>query len=222
MDACMKISCTASAKRGAIVLSQGEATMSTEAPTGESLTHAEIDAALRAMSAADWARARSLARVRAASVPGLEAADLLQEALVELLASQRVWRRGVPPLVTLKVAMHSIASNYKNREAEGPIDRFALVDVGAGKCPGEDGAPREVEAVDRRSPERIADARSEMAMLEALVAGDEDAQMVLLAWGEGLRGQPAVEEIGFDMKRYDAARKRLMRLLTTAKEGGTK
>ena len=49
--------------------------------------------------------------------------------------------------------------------------------------------------------------------IEKLVADDEDAQMVLMAWSEGIRGKAAAEDLGFDMKRYDAARKRLERKL---------
>ena len=43
----------------------------------------------------------------------MTAEDLLQETLTDLLGEERTWQRGVHPLVTLKVAMHSVASNAK-------------------------------------------------------------------------------------------------------------
>jgi len=37
--------------------------------------------------------------------------------------------------------------------------------------------------------------------------------LVVLAWADGLRGAEAREELGWDEKRYDAARNRLQRRL---------
>lgn len=176
----------------------------------ESLSTAEVDAALRAMSAADWERALRLARFRAAGLPDWTGESLLSEALVKLMAGERVWRRDVQPLVTLANVMHSLASNDRKKQAGAPIDRFVTVDVGAGT---EEGETQGVTAPDDRSPMVIADARSQLAAIEQLVADDEDAQMVLMAWCEGLRGKEAASDLGFEMNRYEAARKRLERKL---------
>ena len=46
-----------------------------------------------------------------------------------------------------------------------------------------------------------------------LVAGDEDLEMLVMAWADGLRGEVAAQELGWDKKRYEAARKRLERRL---------
>lgn len=181
-------------------------------PPSDRLSHAEVDSQLRAMSGADWARALSLARMRAAGLTDWTGETLLAEALVKLLEGDRVWQPGVPPLVTLKVVMHSIASNIRKKEANAPIDQFLTVEVGAGDS-NEDDMPQGVPAVDCRTPEQIVDARSQLAAIEKLVAGDEDAEMILMAWSEGLRGKQAAEDLGFDMKRYDAARQRLLRRL---------
>lgn len=179
-------------------------------PDGLSLT--EVDAALRTLSPADWERALRLARFRAGGLSDWTGESLLSEALAKLLSGERVWRRGVSALQTLKNVLHSLASNDRKKQAGAPIDRFATVDVGAGGDEGEELSPG-VIAVDLRTPEIIADGRSQLAALERLVADDEDAQMVLLAWSEGIRGKAAAEDLGFDMKRYDAARKRLERKL---------
>jgi hypothetical protein len=186
--------------------------MSSPPPADDCLSLAEVDAALRALSPADWERALRLARFRAGGLADWTGESLLSEALAKLLAGERVWRRGVSALQTLKNVLHSLASNDRKKQTGAPIDRFATVDVGAGGTEDEDHMPG-VIAVDDRSPESIVDGRSQLVAIEKLVADDEDAQMVLMAWSEGIRGKAAAEDLGFDMKRYDAARKRLERKL---------
>ena len=180
----------------------------------DSLSLPEVEVALRALSPADWERALRLARFRVGGLADWTGESLLSEALAKLLAGERVWRRGVSALQTLKNVLHSLASNDRKKQTGAPIDRFATVDVGVGDAEDEDHVPG-VVAIDDRSPERIVAGRSQLAAIENLVADDEDAQMVLMAWSEGIRGKAAAEDLGFDMKRYDAARKRLERKLET-------
>ena len=184
--------------------------MSLSPHADDSLSLTEVDAALRMLSPADWERALRLARFRAGGLTDWTGESLLSEALAKLLSGERVWRRGVSALQTLKNVLHSLASNDRKKQAGAPIDRFATVDVGAG---GDEELSPGVTAIDLRTPESITDGRSQLTALEKLVADDEDAQMVLLAWSEGIRGKAAAEDLGFDMKRYDAARKRLERKL---------
>lgn len=186
--------------------------MTSPPPPDDCLSSAEVDVALRSLSPADWERALRLARFRASGLADWTQESLLAEALTKLLAGERVWKRGVSAVQTLKNVLHSLASNDRKKQRGAPIDRFATVDVGAGEEEAEDRAPG-IAAVDERSPERIMDGRSQLAAIEKLVEGDEDAQMVLLAWSEGIRGKAAADDLGFDMKRYDAARKRLQRKL---------
>lgn len=181
-------------------------------PPNDSLSQAEVDAALRSLRPADWERALRLARFRASGLADWTPESLLSEAVTKLLTGERVWKRGVSALLTLKNILHSLASNDRKKQKGAPIDQFATVDVGAGEEEAED-AVQGVTAVDERSPERILDARSQLLAIEKLVADDEDAQMVLLAWSEGIRGKAAADDLGFDPKRYDAARQRLMRKL---------
>lgn len=185
--------------------------MSSPALIDDSLSLAEVDAMLRALSPADWARALRLARFRAGGLADWTGDDLLSEAFVRLLAGERIWRRGVSTLQTLKNVLHSLASNERKKQIGAPIDRHKTVDVGAGN--DEDESLPTVVTVDDRSPESIIDSRSQLAEIQRLVADDEDIQMLLMAWSDGVRGKAAAEELGFDMKRYDAARKRLERKL---------
>lgn len=178
----------------------------------DSLTPEEVDAALRAMTPADWARVQKFARILACSVSSWTDEDLISTAYLKLREGERIWRRGVGPVVTLGNVLRSLASNERKKESRGPIDRFASVDVGAGS---DDHDPPGVSAVDDRCPSDRANAISQLAEIERLLAGDEDAQMVLMAWADNLRGKEAAEELRFDKKRYDNARKRLERKLET-------
>lgn len=176
----------------------------------DSLTLQEVSAQLHALSAADFARAASLARMCAAGLPGMEARDLLQEALAQLMQGERVWRRGVHPLVTLKTAMHSISSNAR-KKGKGAIDWFATADDAADSK--EDHALSAAVKEDDRSPDEIVDARSQLRYIESLVADDDDAGLVVTAWALGMRGEEAAQETGLDMNRYEAARKRVTKKL---------
>lgn len=180
------------------------------------LSVAEIEAEFRNFSGVDWKRALNLARMRSVGLPNWTAETLLGEALQKLLSGERTWKRGVPPLVTLTTIMRSIASNERKKEKNGPIDAYSSVDVGAGESgDGEDSSDL-VQPLDSRDPADIVDARSQLTYIEKLVVGDKDAEEVLAAWSIGLRGKEAAEELGFDMNRYEAARKRLIDKLRPA------
>lgn len=182
----------------------------------DQLSVAEIEAEFRNFSGVDWKRALSLARMRSAGLPDWTAETLLGEALQKLLSGERTWKRGVPPLVTLTTIMRSIASNERKKARNGPIDAYSSVDVGAGESTDGGDSPDLVQPEDCRDPAEIIDARSQLAYIEKLVAGDKDAEEVLAAWSMGLRGKEAAEELGFEMNRYEATRKRLIDKLRPA------
>ena len=177
----------------------------------EELSRAEREALLGAMPPGDWARANSLARMAAYGLAEMGPDDLLQEAMTDLVSLDRTWRRGVAPLVTLKVAMRSIASNARKKAANAPIDQYATVSTGEDDPP--DSGPRPVHALDELSPADIADGREQLAWIERAVEGDSEAELVLMAWIMGYSGQKARSETGLDAKQFDAARQRLMRKL---------
>lgn len=178
----------------------------TERP--DRLSTAEVEEEFRGFSGAEWKRALSLARMAVAGLPDWTPETLLGEALQKLLSGERTWKRGVAPLVTLKTILRSIASNERKREKNGPIDAHCSVDVGAGESTDDEG-PASVQPEDSLDPLTIVDARSQLAYIEKLVAGDKDAEEVLAAWSIGLRGKEAAVELGYEMNRYEAARKRL-------------
>jgi DNA-directed RNA polymerase specialized sigma24 family protein len=181
-------------------------------PDEEPLSKAEREALLGAMSPGDWARAESLARVAALGLTDMTAADLLQETLTDLLSGDRTWRRGVHPLVTLKVAMHSVASNAQKKVDSAPIDRFATVSTGEEEDALE-GQAAPVTAVEQLGPSDTLEGRRQLVLIEQLVCGDDEAELVLMAWAMGYSGAEARQETGLDAKQFDAARQRLLRKL---------
>ena len=180
-------------------------------PDDTPLSKAEREALLGAMSPGDWARAESLARVAAYGLTDMTAADLLHETLIDLLSGDRTWKRGVHPLVTLKVAMHSVASNTQKKVDNAPIDRFATVSTSEEDAPEGQRAP--VTAVDTLDPLKTLQGRQQLALIEQLVMGDAQAELVLTAWAMGYSGAEARLETGLDAKQFDAARQRLLRKL---------
>jgi hypothetical protein len=141
----------------------------------------------------------------------MTAADLLHETVVDLLSGDRTWKRGVHPLVTLKVAMHSVASNAQKKVDNAPIDQFAMVSSGEEDAPEGQRAP--VTAVEPLGPLDTLEGRQQLALIEQLVKGDAEAELVLTAWAMGYSGAEARLETGLDATQFDAARQRLLRKL---------
>jgi hypothetical protein len=166
---------------------------------------------LEQMSAADWRRVERFADFRAAGLVGVHGEDLLHHVITKLLAGLRTFPSTTSTLVVLKNAIKSEASNVRRTVNRGPIDVHAEVDtLGLDFDPGEH-AGVVAEAVNPVDPLRELLAREQLDQLQQRLEGDDEAQLVAMAWGEGLRGKPAAEAIGLDTKAYDAARKRLER-----------
>lgn len=106
--------------------------------------------------------------------------------------------------------MRSIASNERKKHL--PLD--ANMQIGAPEGGAELEDTREfIETTSDITPLDILDGQRQLEAVYAQVAGDEDAELVLMAWTDGMRGKEAAEAVGFDAKRYDAARNRLIRKL---------
>jgi DNA-directed RNA polymerase specialized sigma24 family protein len=151
------------------------------------------------MSEPDMRRAERIADFLGHRLPGMKGEDLLQEIYTQFLSGDRRFPRGVPPLVVLKTAMRSEASNVRKAGRASPVD------------------PRyEIETIvtpDRRTPEAEILAREELEGLIATCSGDPDAELVVMAWIDGLKGEVARESTGLNAMAFDAARKRATRKL---------
>ena len=183
------------------------------AVAGERLTADEIEVAVRALAAspADWSRLETIAAVLSSGVSELTGDDLLQEALTRFLEGRRRWPVNVPPVVVVKNAMHSIASDARKRAEFGLIDEaVALAD---GAPTDESDARPQVQGKVTITPEDELSGKEQLVAIYAHVAGDEDLEMLVMAWADGLRGDDAAQTLGWDKKKYEAARKRLERRL---------
>jgi DNA-directed RNA polymerase specialized sigma24 family protein len=180
-------------------------------PAGQGLTRAQIEETLAGFSDADWVRAQAIAGSLCGGLTGWSAEDLLQEAMTKFLEGSRVWPPGVHPMVVLKNVMHSIASNQRKHNRASPIDEKVEVDPYETDDDGEKAAT--VRSSTGITPEEVVSGKQQMASLYAALAGDDDLQMLVMVWADGLRGEEARKELDWDAKKYDAERKRLTRRL---------
>ena len=174
------------------------------------LTKAEVEAALDAFQPADWQRSKIIASILCAGVTGWTADDLLQEALCKLLGRERVWPRDIHPLVVLKAVMHSIASNTRKHNEASPIDTHVAVDPFE---PDVDDTTPVAHGKVAVTPEDEASGKQQIAALYAALGGDEEMELLVVVWADGIRGLEARNELGWDEKKYDAVRNRLLRRL---------
>lgn len=188
--------------------------------TADPLSQEEIRTALEGLSAADWTRARRWAGFRAHNLPSWTGDDLLQEAMCKFLDGERAWKRGTAPLVALAYAVKSISSNVRKGATSGAINFKVQVDAAAFVDDELEHRHAGVDAIDHRTPESSLEAKSELAALSKSLEGDENVELVAMAWMDKLRGKEAAEAAGLDEKTYDAARKRLMRKLDEFKTPG--
>ncbi|MBC7415544.1 MAG: hypothetical protein H7327_11505 [Herminiimonas sp.] len=180
--------------------------------TRVNLNRLQIDGVLQAFSAADWKRAKLIAAQFCQGLDDMSPDDLLQETLAKLMGGERVWPAGMHPLVVLKTAMHSISSNARKHVRASPVDR----EVGVGRSPGP-GIDNQamVEGMTSITPEDELSGKEQIVAIYASLGGDPDLEDLAMTWADGLRGQDAMQALGWDTKKYDAARKRLVRRLDT-------
>ena len=178
--------------------------------TKDRLSRIEVEAALKGLSPADWGRAISISTAFCGGLTGWTPDDLLQEALCSLLGETRIWRPGLHALVVLKTTMRSIASNARKHNSISPVDENVVLD------------PFEAEKDDKTpaihgkvviSPEDELSAKQQMTILYSKLNGDEDLELLAMTWADSLRGADARDALGWDEKKYDAARNRLLRRL---------
>jgi hypothetical protein len=190
-----------------------------QVPESELSTHlqrSEVEAGLVRLvqDAGEMSRARKLARVIAAGVPGMDGDDLLGKAILLLVAGRRKWPRTVSTLVMLKGVMRSVA--YRARRKP---DYLLAEDLGnpLAEDSETESSPLAEGVSPEQDPARSIQAQFELAAVQHAVRGDEELELLVEALAEGLTGMGIAKELGWDVKRYDAARKRLSRRLAALK-----
>ncbi|MEM5299095.1 hypothetical protein VSR82_32845 [Burkholderia sp. JPY481] len=182
------------------------------------LSKREVEEELLKLSEADWTRAQIYADFLSRSLAGCEGNDLLQMAMEKFLNMRRRWPRGLEPLKALFGAMRSISSNELKKEMNGPIDTFAVVST-TDETPDQEGGRPYAVATTSETPDDWLAGRQLVEQIESELSDDEEAGLLFMLWIEGTRGTEAAAELGWDKKRFDAARKRLLRRLAPQEEG---
>lgn len=179
---------------------------------GERLTPDEVDAEIQALAAspASWQRLRSIAAGLCGGVAGMTGDDLLQETVTRFYERRRKWPRGVHPIVVVKNAMRSVASDARKHNSLSPVDEtVALASADSGDD-SPDARPQ-VHGISAVTAEDELSGKEQLVAVYAAVAGNEELELLVMAWADGLRGDDAARELGWDKKKYEAARKRLVR-----------
>lgn len=175
-----------------------------------SLSRQEVEALLTGFTPADWQRAKYIASGFCRGLTGWSPQDLLQEAITKFLEGKRIWHSNLHPLVVLKSVMHSISSNVRNRIDTGPVDEDVVLDpIAELEYETTPAAHGKISI----TPEDIASGKQQLAEVYASLAGDEELELLAMVWSDGIRGQGAMNELDWDKKKHDAARKRLLRKL---------
>lgn len=182
-----------------------------------SLSRLEIEDMLAGLSAADLQRINNKACTYARGLVHLSPKDLIQEVWIKFLTGERVFPRDARPVIVIINAMHSEASNCREREQAGAIDHYVDISVLSQDTEDDEGTAVVVPRHDV-TPERILIARWDLSVIEALVADSSELQELVVAWALGLRGEAAAADLGWGMNQYEAARKRLIRRLESIKE----
>ncbi|MBR8087606.1 sigma-70 family RNA polymerase sigma factor [Burkholderia vietnamiensis] len=191
--------------------------MSEALETDDRLSRAEVALELERISPADWIRLERLAQWAFAEVSAMSHEDLLQEACVKLLSGERVWRRGFATVPAITSVMRSMASNYRKRQANGPIDAGTVV-AADDVMNDSDSLVRNVDPVETITPEAVASDAQQVKQLVTLLDDDAEAALIAYEWVAGRRGKEAADALGMNENQYEAARKRLLRKLETMKD----
>ncbi len=171
--------------------------MQQTSPWGEppKLPPPDVGAALAALSGEDLLRLRSVARLRARSLPrDVSWSDLLQEAVVRALAGTRPWPPGVTPLAFLAGVMRSLCHEHWRRHR---LRQTVTL-------PGPSGSD---------DPERAYAATQALAAIHRLFASDEAASAVITGLIDGMTADEIRHHYDLTAVAYDTTRRRIRRAM---------
>ncbi len=166
----------------------------------------DVGRALRALSNADLARLKALARLWSRGLPGgVGWADVLNEAIMRALNGSRPWPDGVPLLAFLSGVMRSLCDEHWRRARRESV-RMVHQDPVAGA-----GAWGETAAAS--DPERVLAAAQALAAINRLFADDPAALKIITGLAEGMTAREICGLYGMSEREYGSARKRMRRAL---------
>jgi len=174
----------------------------------EYATDAEVEAAIGALSDADNVRLAKVASFRARALAGLglgiSGDDLLQEAIIRTLTSDRRWRKSVTFVKHLIATVGSIANHAPDELKEGVVvpatseDSKGLLD----------GAPAFSRMADA---ERVAAANEQLKKIEKLFEDDDEVSLVLADLAKGMTGPEIQADLNLTPTDFETIMTRLRR-----------
>jgi DNA-directed RNA polymerase specialized sigma24 family protein len=183
--------------------------MSTET---EHLAYEEVLQALDSLSDHDKLRLRLLERRRLVDTDFAEG-DLLPAAICQAICGSKKCPRETSFLAFLAMSMQNIAYRRRRRlrsqvplrgdRLQGEPDDDVGIDI-------KDDRPDPEESIIERQDEEPA--TEVLADLRALLATDDQAQLVLLGWDDGMKGKALRELVGVDQAELDYIIKRIRRV----------
>jgi DNA-directed RNA polymerase specialized sigma24 family protein len=165
---------------------------------GDRLNVDEIRTAINHLTADDMLKLHLIER-RLLGGTGLSKGDLVHEVICKALLGDRQWPRDEPVMACIVQTMKSLASHARDavRCAHEAEPEVALTASPAVPVPDEG-----VMQSDRKAA---------VEAISAALADDEEAQLVLLGWADGLRGKPLRDLVGCDQAALDYVIKRVRR-----------
>ncbi len=160
----------------------------------------EIIAALDALSPDDKLKLGAIEAKRRGGTefgPG----ELIQEAVCRALERERNCPRDVPFMAFLAMTMKSIASH--SRSAQQKLADSPELATGERKPDGHADPPTPEDSLLEK------EAAARVQTIHGHFEDDSEAQLVLMGWGDGLRGKELREATGLDQAALDYAGKRI-------------
>ena len=167
----------------------------------------DLAAEIAALGDADLLRLRAIAKMRVRGLPGLDALDLLNKALLRLLAGTRSRPAHVPLVALLATTMRSVAHDHWRRDRR---ERAVLVSPWPGD---DDAASRQADPAPGVDPERTTAALQALAEIDRLFADDPVALRIIAGLTEGFGAAEIRERFAIGECDYDSARRRMRRAL---------
>ncbi len=174
--------------------------------TDEYLNLAEVADALDQLSAGDKLKLH-LIEARHLGGSGFTRGQLLQDAVGRALLGDRRCRRNVPFVAFIAQSMRSIASHSRDERR-----RFVPLDPSPHQSDQLESKRPTEYAAGQLTPEEHLLEKQAKDVLKAILAhfdDDEEAQLVLMGWADGLRGKALRDATGLDQSALDYAIKRI-------------
>ena len=178
--------------------------------TAEHLTAEEVLAASEALSSDDKMKLIAIER-KFLGGTGRQKGELYREALCRALLDERHCPRRVPVIAFLIETMRSTASHDRERQSrETSLDPDEMATTGASRL-SSGLASDQLDPEEHLLAKEDAEAADTVAKIQGHFEGDEQCQMVLLGWAEGLRGKELRDFVGVDQADLDYLGKKIRR-----------